>query len=121
MNERPTKPPNPDLLWDHDLAVKVCTQTENMAPQHGYHVGLTGGCLYKTGPRKDLDIILYPVLAKDQEPDELFRRLKTALTIQVLKGNPECDFVVKTKTRSGMAIDFLFPANPYDEEAYSGP
>lgn len=55
-------------MWTLDLAVEFCRLVEEKAPEFGYHVGLTGGCLYKNGPRKDIDIIFYPHNDPDNVP-----------------------------------------------------
>lgn len=34
---------------------------EQICVDFGYHVALTGGCLYKQGDRKDIDILFYRV------------------------------------------------------------
>lgn len=41
-------------------AIILCRTLEPLFQKFGYHVGLTGGCLYKEGERKDVDIIVYP-------------------------------------------------------------
>lgn len=41
-------------------ALSWCVQVEARIEPLGWHVGLTGGCLYKKGPRKDIDFIIYP-------------------------------------------------------------
>jgi len=38
-------------------AILLCKAIENKCPDFGYHVALTGGCLYKYGDRKDIDIM----------------------------------------------------------------
>jgi hypothetical protein len=40
-------------------AVLVCREIEAVACQQGAHVALTGGALYKSGDRKDVDVMLY--------------------------------------------------------------
>lgn len=47
--------------WTQRQAIDLCIQLEAFAPQYGCHVALTGGCLYKNGPRKDVDVILYRI------------------------------------------------------------
>lgn len=48
-------------LWTQSEAIKLCTKIESICPQFGCHVALTGGALYKTGYRKDLDILFYRI------------------------------------------------------------
>lgn len=45
--------------WTQQDAIALCVAIEQFAPNHGAHVALTGGCLYKTGIRRDCDIVLY--------------------------------------------------------------
>lgn len=49
-------------------AIALCCAIEEIAPEFGAHVALTGGCLYKIKPgvrgpqqRKDIDILFYRV------------------------------------------------------------
>lgn len=48
-------------LWTHEEAVELCRQIEAICPAFGYHVALTGGLLYKSGTRKDCDVVLYQI------------------------------------------------------------
>lgn len=48
-------------MWDLPKALAVCRLVEEIAPKYGCHVALTGGCLYKDGPRKDLDLLFYRI------------------------------------------------------------
>lgn len=47
--------------WTQAEAVALCKIIERVAPHAGCHVALTGGCLYKDGVRKDLDLIFYRI------------------------------------------------------------
>lgn len=49
--------------WTHTQAVQFAVNLEQALSPLGYHVGLTGGCLYARDNavlRKDADIIIYP-------------------------------------------------------------
>jgi len=50
-----------EKFWTMGEALNICTMLESLAPKFGCHVALTGGLLYKQGPRKDLDIVLYRI------------------------------------------------------------
>lgn len=50
-----------DNHWSQQDAVTVCVMLEAIAPAYGAHVALTGGCLYKIGLRKDIDILFYRI------------------------------------------------------------
>lgn len=58
-------------LWTQSQAIELCIAIESIAPRFGYHVALTGGCLYKSASlvegirRKDLDLIFYCVRSYD--------------------------------------------------------
>ena len=42
-------------------AVSICAMIELVSPKFGCHVALTGGCLYKYGERKDIDLLFYRI------------------------------------------------------------
>lgn len=48
-------------MWTQQEAIEICKLLEEIVPSCGGHVALTGGCLYKEGPRKDLDILIYRI------------------------------------------------------------
>jgi hypothetical protein len=48
-------------MADINFAIEACKLIESFAPNRGCHVALTGGCLYKDGDRKDIDILFYRV------------------------------------------------------------
>ena len=103
-------------VWTQAEAVALCRQIEQIAPDYGLHVALTGGLLYKDGPRKDADILLYRV--RDWQPgaiawDALFEELRDKLGI---KHDPMQDFGwCKKATWQGRSIDFF---NPDDDGQY---
>lgn len=46
--------------WELSEALALCTAIHNIPSQKfNCHPALTGGLLYKTGPRKDCDIVIY--------------------------------------------------------------
>ena len=47
--------------WTQSEAIELCKKIESICPPHGCHVALTGGLLYKEGPRKDCDILFYRI------------------------------------------------------------
>ena len=47
--------------WTQAEAVALCREIEAACPPFGCHVALTGGTLYKDGPRKDLDVLFYRI------------------------------------------------------------
>lgn len=67
-----------NMRWTHEQAIELCKILESVAPQHGAHVALTGGLLYKDGPRKDCDVLLYRIRQRKEPVDfeELFKDLE---------------------------------------------
>jgi hypothetical protein len=43
-----------------EQALEVSRIAESALAPLGYHVGLTGGCLFRGGSEKDIDLIVYP-------------------------------------------------------------
>ena len=86
-------------------AVAICRIIETVAPEFGCHVALTGGCLYKVGERKDLDILFYRIRqVKTIDYDGLFVALEA-----VGFSKPEgFGWLFKSDFR-GCAIDMFFP------------
>ena len=50
-----------DQFWTQEEAIALCKKIESIVPLAGCHVALTGGCLYRDGHRKDLDILFYRI------------------------------------------------------------
>lgn len=46
--------------WTQKEAIFLARDVQDIIEAFGYHVGLTGGTLYKNGARKDIDLIIYP-------------------------------------------------------------
>lgn len=97
--------------WLQFEAIALATIVESIAPDFGCHVALTGGCLYKTGLRKDCDLLFYRI----RQVDEIDREgLVNALSM--IPG-----FVLTTKhgwvqkaTYYEKSVDLFFPS--YDDE-----
>ena len=71
--------------WYLTPAVRLCTQLEPIAAIFGGHVALTGGCLYKNGDRKDVDIMIYR--STDEPPfrwDDFFAEVKITHGIELV-------------------------------------
>ena len=103
------------MSWDQEAAILFCQLIEPIANQCGAHVALTGGCLYKEGIRKDLDIMFYR--HKDNEE------------INLLKLHHLCyDFGLKWIIKAGRVhkaefmsrgVDMFFPQEPqYQDKEY---
>lgn len=94
----------PLMFWTQPEAIEICRLVELICPHFGYHVGLTGGCLYKDGPRKDLDLVFYKIRKAEPDQEGMFKALRT-ICVEVQEN---FGFCVKAtyKTKS---IDLLFP------------
>lgn len=78
---------NDDSVWDQKTAIDLCSKIELICPQYGCHVALTGGTLYKEGPRKDCDILFYRIRQVDEiDHDNLFIALEDRLGVVKTSG-----------------------------------
>lgn len=98
-------------LDEHTLA--IIRTVEDVAKRYGAHVALTGGVLYKKGPRKDLDLMFYRIRQSRRiDAEAMFKALEThGFTVE--KGRR---WVYKAKYQ-GRGVDFLFP----EEKKHNGP
>lgn len=62
-------------MWYQHEAIALCKRLEEIAPQFGAHVALTGGCLYKDGARADCDIMFYRIRQEEVDEAELLQHL----------------------------------------------
>jgi hypothetical protein len=93
-------------MWTQAEAIELCSRVEQHSPAFGYHVALTGGCLYKDGRRKDADILFYRIRQEiTTRVDDMFAALNHQLGIKIVQGG---GWVYKAEWR-GKSIDFLFP------------
>src|SRR5690554_5181244 len=92
-------------------AVELCRKIEEFAPQYGSHVALTGGCLYKDGDRKDIDLLFYRIRQVDDiDYTGLFNALSGI-------GFSDCNgfgWLFKS-TYAGVNIDMFFPEEEGEE------
>lgn len=83
---------------------------EEIAPAYGCHVALTGGLLYKDGPRKDADILFYRI----RQVDEIDRiGLFEAMAKIGIEEGENFGWCHKATYR-GKPIDFFFPETEGD-------
>lgn len=91
--------------WTQAEAIALCREVEAICPAYGCHVALTGGCLYKDGERKDLDLLFYRIRQEPEiDKDGLFDAL-LAIGIEHERGFGWCH---KAK-HQGRSIDCFFP------------
>lgn len=100
-----------DLVWTQAEALRLCREIEAVCPEYGAHVALTGGLLYKDGPRKDADLLFYRIRQVEEiDTDGLFERLKE-IGIAKVRGLGWCH----KATWNGKPIDFFFPEEDGNE------
>jgi hypothetical protein len=93
-------------MWTLGEAVALCRLISIIAPDYGCHVALTGGVLYKFGPRKDLDLLFYRIRQVEKvDVDGLFDALASIGIVRVVR---EARWCVKG-THEGRPIDCFFP------------
>jgi hypothetical protein len=91
--------------WIRIEGVELAREVEAVCVPYGCHVALTGGVLYKDGPRKDCDLIFYRVRqVKQINMAGLWEALKT-IGLERLGGNGWCHKAVY----QGKSVDCLFP------------
>lgn len=93
--------------WNIHEAISLCRQIEEIAPNHGCHVALTGGCLYKDGERKDLDLVFYRIRQADCIETGSLRMALAEIGIQTFEDR-RCPWIVKA-SMDGKSINLLFP------------
>lgn len=93
-------------MWTQQEAIDLATKIEGIAPAFGAHVALTGGCLYKDGPRKDCDLLFYRIRQQKMDKKGLMMALE-AMSIEVI--STEDYGFVKKALYCGKPLDLLFP------------
>lgn len=100
--------------WTLPEAIALIVKIEALCPKFGCHVALTGGLLYKPGPRKDLDILFYRIRQVEQiNLDDLWPALK-GIGIEKFKGFWWCYKAVFGQKM----IDIFMPEEQEDGEGY---
>lgn len=93
-------------FWKTVEAMNLCRLIEQIAPEYGAHVALTGGLLYKDGERKDADILFYRIRQVDQiDSLGLFAAIERELGVKKVGGFGWCH----KAEWNGKKIDFFFP------------
>lgn len=101
------EPPR-SMKWTQQAAIELCVKIEAIAPRFGFHVALTGGCLYKahTEPeRKGLDLVFYR--ERHQKPSTL--PLAAALYCELGLNLVKDGWRYIGEDPQGRRIDLLFP------------
>lgn len=93
--------------WTQQEAIALCVAVEAFAPQFGCHVALTGGLLYKYGPRKDADLLFYRIRQVDKVD---FAGLLAALeTLGILSTAPDSPRWCVKAMYHDKPVDLFFP------------
>lgn len=100
------------MKWTLEDAVDLCCKIEQIAPQYGCHVALTGGTLYRGGERKDVDILFYRIRQVDEiDVDGLVQGLRDL----GIEPGRDCGWVYKA-SHDGRPIDLFFPERRITEQ-----
>lgn len=106
-------PPAKSFPWTLEEAVQFARKFEEIAPAYGMHVGLTGGCLYKDGGRKDADFLLYKVRQTQPNVSGFLAHLwQMGFTHTAGEG-----WCVKVEF-AGKKMDLLFPDDTSGNDGY---
>ena len=92
-------------MWTQQAAIELCRKVEAVCPAFGVHVALTGGLLYKDGPRKDCDLIFYRI-RQCEEVD--YPGLFESLQLLGFTNPVGFGWIYKSKY-NGLPLDLLFP------------
>ena len=101
-------------MWSQQEAVKLCVLVEKIVKPFGFHVALTGGCLYGEGARKDVDLILYKVRQNENPKIIDMRDALQDAGIKMLTPEKFCrEFCTKAQWSNGNNIDILYPESTF--------
>lgn len=106
-------------LWNKSDAIALCTIVEMVCQSAGCHIALTGGLLYKSGQRKDCDILFYRIRQRDKIDMDVLWMSLAEIGIIKLSGFGwcyKCEWL-------GRKIDCFFPEEQegeYKADASSG-
>jgi hypothetical protein len=106
--------------WSQLEAIAFAIDVEHIARSFNFHVGLTGGCLYRQGLRKDCDLVFYPHVEKGCEPNELGLIDALVKDMNLILGKRFTR--VQKSTYFGRSVDLIFPHHTpygYDDEIAS--
>ena len=108
------------LPWTRNDAIALCILVEQICPKFGCHVALTGGLLYKVGPRKDCDLLFYRIREVEAiDKDGLWAALSD-IGLEETDGFGWCH----KATFQGKPVDCFFPegdGGSYNPEPPSPP
>jgi hypothetical protein len=91
-----------------ESAAKVCKHLEGKLRPVGWHVALTGSCLYGSEPN-DIDLILYPNNDEglhDESAEDLMKAMGIKDWLR-LGDESYARQVIRTRTKDGTQVDFF--------------
>lgn len=91
--------------WSQAEAIELCILIEQVCPNYGCHVALTGGLLYKDGRRKDCDLLFYRIRQIEQIDYEGLWETLAEIGVVKVSGFGWCHKAVY----QGKNIDCFFP------------
>ena len=99
----------------------ICTLIEPVVSQYGHHTALTGGCLYGSPGRKDIDIIIYRRRDLDisemcKKVDAMIRHLYQSYRMRLISDHG----FVKKFDLDGIPVDCMFPEWVYGDYGLEG-
>lgn len=110
---------NPNQNWTLQDAVELCKKVEAICPEFGCHVALTGGSLYKEGPRKDCDLLFYRIRQVEKVDHEgLFAALASKVGLQRDSGMGWCHKGTYVIKGAFVPVDMFFPEEVGGDDIY---
>lgn len=67
------------MIISLEQALKCSRTVEAALEPLGYHVALTGGCLFRGGSDKDIDLVVYPHNPQAERPENWEQQVEAAL------------------------------------------
>lgn len=102
------------MIWNISQAVELCRTLEDLTRPLEWHVGLTGGVLYKDGQRKDCDVILYSTQRSQLDAKQLLSRISALPEVTAFR---RYGYVTKFDY-NGKPVDILMPELKGQEGEY---
>jgi len=91
-------------------ALVLAKAVNHLVEPHGYFVALTGGLLYKEGPRKDIDLLLYKKRdAAVTDIQQVMGLVEVRLGLTCIDKYELDRFCFRFTTKTGVRVDILFP------------
>lgn len=91
--------------WTQDQAISLINEIAPKTKEAGCHVALTGGCLYKEGERKDVDILFYRIRQVDDIDIEKLESILKDIGVNI---TDKYGFVYKAIYKN-KPVDLFFP------------